>query len=60
MMKQMMSSVAGGMGKNAKIPEAMMEIVSRQPLKKLLVQAGIDLNSEVAKQLEMALSQIRK
>ena len=38
MMKQMQGSVAGGMGKNVKIPETMMALIARQPLKKLLAQ----------------------
>ncbi len=60
LMTQMNQKTAGGMGEGVKIPKAMMEMVARQPLKKLLVQAGVDLNSEEAKQLEMALRHIRK
>lgn len=60
MMQMMQSNVAGGMGKNVKIPKAMMAIVARQPLKKLLTQAGIDLEGEQAKMLEAALAKIPK
>ncbi len=60
MMKQMQGSVAGGMGKNAKIPKAMMAMIARQPLKKLLAQAGIDADGEQAKALAAALAQIPK
>lgn len=60
MMSQMTANVAGGMGKGTKIPKAMQAVVDRQPLKKLLVQAGMDLDSEAAKQLKAALSRIKK
>ncbi len=60
MMAQMSSKMAGGMGKGVKIPKAMMAIVERQPMKKLLAQAGLDLDGPEAKQLEQALGQIKK
>ncbi len=60
MMGQMQGSVAGGMGKNAKIPKAMMAMIARQPLKKLLTQAGIDADGEQAKMLAAALAKIPK
>ena len=60
MMQMMQANTAGGMGKNVKIPKAMMAIVARQPMKKLLAQAGIDLESEQAKQLAAALGRIPK
>ncbi len=60
MMKQMQGAVAGGMGKNVKIPEAMKAMIARQPLKKLLAQAGIDPDGEQAKGLAAALSKISK
>lgn len=60
MMKQMKDSVAGGMGKDVEIPPSMMAILARQPLKKLLSQAGIEENGVQAKQLAAALSQIPK
>ena len=60
MMKQMQGSVAGGMGKNVKIPKAMMAMIARQPLKKLLAQGGIDAEGEQAKMLAAALGRIRK
>ena len=60
MMQAMQQNMAGGMGKNVKIPKAMQLIVARQPLKKLLAQAGVDVNSEQAKQLAAALSRIPK
>lgn len=58
MMEQMKHQMAGGMGANAQIPQAMMEMIARQPLTKLLQQAGIDIKGEMAKQLNAALSQI--
>lgn len=60
MMKQMQGSVAGGMGKNVKIPKAMMAMIARQPLKKLLAQGGIDAEGEQAKMLAAALGRIRR
>lgn len=60
MMKMMKGSVAGGMGKNVEIPQAMMAMIARQPLKKLLAQGGIDADGEQAKQLAQALSRIPK
>lgn len=60
MMKQMQGSVAGGMGKDAKIPKSMMAMIARMPLKRLLAQAGMDLESEQAKALGSALSRIPK
>ena len=60
MMKQMQGSVAGGMGKNVKIPKAMMAMIARQPLKKLLAQGGIDAEGEQAKMLAAALGRIKK
>ena len=60
MMAAMNAKTAGGMGDGVKIPEAMQAIIARQPLKKLLAQGGIDLDSEEAKKLQAALSKIRK
>ena len=60
MMQNMGNKMAGGMGKGVKIPKAMMTIVARQPLNKLLTQAGIELDSDIAKQLSQALSRIKK
>ena len=60
MMAAMASKTAGGMGKGAKIPKAMEAIVNRQPIGKLLKQAGMDLDSPEAKQLAQALSKIKK
>ena len=60
MMKQMQSSVAGGMGQNVKIPKTMMAIIARQPLKKLLAQSGMDADGEQANMLSAALSKIPK
>lgn len=60
MMQQMKSSAAGGMGENAKVPKAMMKLIARQPLKKLLTQAGIDPDGEQAKMLSEALAKIPK
>jgi beta-galactosidase len=60
MMKHMGSSVAGGMGKGVKIPEAMLAMIARQPLSKLLTQAGIEIDSDTAKMLEASLQKIKK
>ena len=60
MMKQMQGSVAGGMGKNVKIPKSMMAMIARQPLKKLLAQSGMDTAGEQAKMLAAALARIPK
>ena len=60
MMASMSAKTAGGMGEGVKIPKAMQEIIARQPLKKLLQQGGIDPTSEQVKQLQAALSQIKR
>ena len=60
MMTAMTSRTAGGMGEGVKISEEMQAIVARQPMKKLLVQAGIALESDMAKQLNAALNKIKK
>lgn len=60
MMQNLGSKMAGGMGKGVKIPKSMMAVVARQPISKLLTQAGIDLSSNEAKQLAQALSKIKK
>ena len=60
MMAAMTAKTAGGMGEGVKISKEMQAIVARQPLKKLLGQAGIDLESDAAKQLNAALNRIKK
>ena len=60
MMAAMNSKTAGGMGEGVKIPKAMQAIIARQPLKKLLQQGGMDLDSLEVKDLEMALAKIKK
>lgn len=60
MMAAMNSKTAGGMGEGVKIPKAMQAIIARQPLKKLLQQGGMELDSPEIKNLEMALSKIKK
>lgn len=60
MMQQMKNNTAGGMGKNVKIPKAMMAIIARQPLRKLLAQGGIDADGREAKELAAALGRIKK
>ena len=60
MMAAMNSKTAGGMGEGVKIPKAMQAIIARQPLKKLLQQGGMDLDSPEVKDLEMALAKIKK
>lgn len=60
MMQNLGSKMAGGMGKGVKIPKSMIAVVARQPISKLLTQAGIDLSSNEAKQLAQALSKIKK
>lgn len=59
-MTQMQGKVAGGMGKDVQISEAMQQIVARQPLKKLLSQAGIEEDSKEVKALVAALAEIPK
>ena len=44
----------------AAIPQAMLAMIARQPLVKLLKQAGIDPKGETAQQLNAALSRIPK
>ena len=60
MMAMMNSKTAGGMGEGVKIPKAMQAIIARQPLKKLIQQGGMDIDSPEIKKLEMALSKIKK
>ena len=60
MMAQMAAAQAGGMGKGVEIPEAMQKMIQRQPLKKLLVQGGMELESDGVKQLDAALRMIKK
>lgn len=60
MMAVMTAKTAGGMGEGVKVSKEMHAIVARQPLKRLLGQVGIDLESDAAKQLNAALNQIKK
>ena len=60
MMAAMTEKTAGGMGEGVEMSPAMQAMVARQPLKKLLVQAGMDLESDMVKQLNAALNQIEK
>ena len=60
MMQTMMKTTAGGMGKGVKIPKMMLAMIARQPLNKLLKQAGIDPAGELATQLSKELSKIKK
>ena len=60
MMAVMNSKAAGGMGEGVKIPKAMQAIIARQPLKKLIQQGGMELDSPEIRNLEMALSKIKK
>lgn len=60
MMAVMTAKTAGGMGEGVKASKEMQAIVARQPLKRLLGQVGIDLESDAAKQLNAALNQIKK
>lgn len=60
MMAVMTAKTAGGMGEGVKVSKEMQAIVARQPLKRLLGQVGIDLESDAAKQLNAALNQIKK
>lgn len=58
LMEQMKNSVAGGMGKNVEISKQMQQMIARQPLKKLLTQAGIDEDGEQARAFAAALLRI--
>ncbi|MBE5910421.1 glycoside hydrolase family 2 protein [Pseudobutyrivibrio sp.] len=60
MMEKMTSQTAGGMGAGVKITPEMQQMINRQPLSKLLSQGGIKIDSEQTKELNEALSQIRK
>ncbi len=55
---QMTGKAAGGMGEGVAIPEAMQQIIARQPLKKLLQQGGMELEPEKLQQINAALNQI--
>lgn len=57
---QMMGNTAGGMGEGVAIPEAMQQMIARQPLKKLLQQGGFELEPEKMQQINAALNQIPK
>jgi len=59
-MEQMQKNTAGGMGANVKISPAMQAMIARQPLKKLLQQGGMDIDSELVKNSSEALSKIKK
>ena len=59
-MEQMQKNTAGGMGANVKISPAMQAMIARQPLKKLLQQGGMDIDSESFKNISEALSKIKK
>lgn len=60
MTSQMTGKAAGGMGEGVAIPEAMQQMIARQPLKKLLQQGGIELEPEKLQQINAALNQIPK
>ena len=59
-MEQMKKNTAGGMGANVKISPAMQAMIARQPLKKLLQQGGMDIDSESFKNISEVLSKIKK
>ena len=60
MMAAMTSRTAGGMGEGIEISEAMQQMIARQPLKKLLQQGGMDIESDEIKALSNALMNIKK
>lgn len=60
MMAAMASKTAGGMGDGVKLSPSMQATIARQPLKKILTQAGMDLNSDQARGLNAALNQIKR
>ena len=60
MMAAMTSRTAGGMGEGVEISEAMQQMIARQPLKKLLQQGGMDIESDEIKALSNALMNIKK
>ena len=49
-----------GMAAGAKIPAAMMKMIERQPLKKLMAQGGMEVSDEMIAQLNAALQKIKK
>ena len=59
-MERMQKNTAGGMGANVKISPAMQAMIARQPLKKLLQQGGMDIDSESFKNISEVLSKIKK
>lgn len=59
-MSQMAAKTAGGMGEGVKVPAAMQKIIERQPLKKLIAQGGMELDSEPVKMLDASLRKIKK
>jgi beta-galactosidase len=60
MIRQMSTKTAGGMGEGVQMTGAMQKMIARQPLKKLLAQGGMELDSDMAKQLNAALNRIKK
>ena len=59
MMAAMNSKTAGGMGEGVEISPSVQDMIARQPLKKLLVQGGISLDSKEAIELNAALNRIK-
>ena len=49
-----------GMAAGAKIPAAMMKMIERQPLRKLMAQGGMEVSDEMIAQLNAALQKIKK
>ena len=59
MMAAMNSKTAGGVGEGVEISPSVQAMIARQPLKKLLVQGGISLDSKEAIELNAALNRIK-
>ena len=60
LMSIMTSKTAGGMGAGVEMTPSMQAMIARQPLKKLLTQVGMDLNSPEVIDINTALNQIKR
>ena len=59
-MPGMASKTAGGMGDGVELSPSMQAMIARQPLKKILTQGGMDLNSDQVRDFNAALNQIKR
>lgn len=59
-MNDMKAHTAGGMGEGMTLSPAMLAMIARQSLKKILIQGGIAIDSEEAIKLNDALNRIKR